>query len=133
MSSRPTNNPNSAIDNYAALLNLVRQDMTVPANYAAAAAQLDVDDFITYMIVNYYVGNDDWAHQNWYASYNRVDPAGKWRYHSWDAERAQERQPRQHDLNNVGGPTEVLQRLIVNPEFAAFYGRRPETDANEAC
>ena len=36
------------------------QDMTVPANYDAAAAKIDVDDFITYMVVNYYVGNDDW-------------------------------------------------------------------------
>jgi hypothetical protein len=116
--SADPNNPNSAIDNYAALLNLVRQDMAVPANYAAAAAKLDVDDFIAYMIVNYYVGNDDWAHQNWVASFNRTDPAGKWRYHSWDAENVLKSVSRDSTtLNNDGGPTEVFQRLIANSEF----------------
>ena len=60
--------------------------MTVPANYAAVQQKLDIDDFIDYMLVNYYAGNTDWAHNNWYASFNRVDPNGKWRFHSWDAE-----------------------------------------------
>ena len=108
----------SAIANYAALLNLVRQDMTQQANYDAVAAKLDVDDFISYMIINYYVGNDDWAHQNWYASFNRVDPNGKWRYHSWDAENVLKDVNRDSTtLNNAGGPTEVLQRLMASPEF----------------
>src|SRR3990172_4611263 len=112
------NNPSSAINNYAAMLAAVRLDMTQAANYAAAAAKIDIDDFITYMAINYYVGNDDWAHQNWYASFNRVDPAGKWRYHSWDAENVLKDVNRDSTtLNNTGGPTEVLQRLMVNPEF----------------
>ncbi len=117
--SADPNNPNSALENYAAMLALVRQDMTVPANYAAAAAKVDVDDLITYMIVNYYVGNDDWAHHNWYATYNRVDPEGKWRFHSWDAENV---------LKNVnynaiqtggftGTPEEVHLLLIANDEY----------------
>jgi hypothetical protein len=108
----------SAIANYAALLNLVRQDLTVPANYSAAAAKIDVDDFITYMAINYYVGNDDWAHQNWYASFNRVDPNGKWRFHSWDAENVLKDVNRNSTtLNNVGGPTEILNALMANAEF----------------
>jgi hypothetical protein len=108
----------SAITNYAAFLSLVRQDMSIQANYNSVAAKLDVDDFISYMIVNYYVGNDDWAHQNWYASFNRVDPNGKWRYHSWDAENVLKDINRDSTtLNNTDGPTEVLQRLMVNPEF----------------
>lgn len=108
----------SAITNYAAMLNLVRQNMAIQANYEAAAAKIDIDDFITYMIINYYVGNDDWAHQNWYASFNRVDPHGKWRFHSWDAENVLKDLNRDSTtLNNPGGPTEVFQRLMVNPEF----------------
>jgi hypothetical protein len=108
----------SAIANYAALLNLARQDMTVLANYQAVAAKLDIDDFITYMAINYYVGNDDWAHQNWYASFNRNDPGGKWRYHSWDAENVLKDVNRDSTTrNDVGGPTEVLHALMANPEF----------------
>ena len=30
--------------------------MTVPANYAAVQQKLDIDDFIDYMLANYYVG-----------------------------------------------------------------------------
>jgi hypothetical protein len=136
-------NPSSAVNNYAAMLNLVRQDMTVPANYAAAAAKIDVDDFITYMIVNYYVGNDDWAHQNWYASYNRVDPNGKWRYHSWDAENVLKDVNRNWtgDIDS-GAPTEVFHLLMVNPEFRLkfndqvqkfFYNGGLMTPANGAA
>ncbi len=108
----------SAITNYATLLTLIRQDLTVPANYAAAAAKIDVDDFITYMAINYYVGNDDWAHQNWYASFNRNDPGGKWRYHSWDAENVlKDVNANNTARNDAGGPTEVLNALITNAEF----------------
>lgn len=108
----------SAITNYAAMLALVRMDMTSQANYEAAVAKIDVDDFITYMLVNYYVGNDDWAHQNWYASFNREDPNGKWRYHSWDAENVLKNVTQDStSRNDSGGPTEVFHRLIVNPEF----------------
>jgi hypothetical protein len=67
------------------------------------------------MIVNYYAGNTDWAHKNWYASFNRVDPNGRWRFHSWDAE---------HVFKTVGenvtgridtgGPTEIHHRLMGN-------------------
>jgi hypothetical protein len=108
----------SAITNYAALLNLARQDMSSQSNYDAVAAKLDVDDFITYMAINYYLGNSDWAHQNWYASFNRVEPEGRWRFHSWDAENVM-RSTNENNLsrNDTGGPTEIFNRLIVNSEF----------------
>ena len=32
---------------------------------------LDVEDFARYMLLNYWAGNTDWSHQNWYASFNR--------------------------------------------------------------
>ena len=86
MRNTPVSGDATAPGNYAALLNLVRQNMTVTANYAAVQQKLDIDDFIDYMLANYYSGNTDWAHKNWYASFNRVDPNGKWRFHSWDAE-----------------------------------------------
>ncbi len=108
----------SAITNYAAMLNLARQDMTIQANYEALAAKLDIDDFISYMAINYYVGNTDWAHQNWYASFNREDPSGKWRYHSWDAENVLKTVNENNlSLNNTGGPTEVFNLLMASPEF----------------
>ena len=53
--------------------------------YQQAAELLEIDDFIDYMLVNIYGGNRDWDHHNWYATCNRID--GKWRFHSWDAEK----------------------------------------------
>jgi hypothetical protein len=128
----------TAVPNYAALLNLVRQDMTVAANYSTVEQKLDIDEFIDYMIINYYGGNTDWAKKNWYATYNRVDPNGKWRFHSWDAEHVfKVPNPTQNaqltsnpslwpslaaqanvtGANNTGGPTEIQQRLAANPEY----------------
>jgi hypothetical protein len=109
----------TAAANYAAMLNLARQDMSVLANYQAATQKIDIDNLITYMLINYYTGNDDWAHHNWYATYNRVDPNGKWRFHSWDAE---------HVFKNLnynaiqtggylGSPEEVHLLLMANPEY----------------
>ena len=36
-----------------------------------------------------YTGNEDWAHHNWYATRHR-SPEGRWRFHSWDAEKVLE-------------------------------------------
>ena len=105
------------------MLALVRQGMSNPANYAAAIEKVDVDDLINYMLVNYYIGNDDWAHHNWYATYNRVEPDGQWRFHSWDAE---------HILKDInynatleGGywasPEEVHLRLMDNEEYRVRF------------
>ena len=99
--------------------------MLVPSNYAAVQQKLDIDDFIDYMLVNYYAGNTDWAHKNWYASFNRVDANGRWRFHSWDAE---------HTFKNVsdnvtgridaGGPTEIHHSLMSNPEYRLRFSDR---------
>ena len=95
------------------------------AQYQLVRQYLDVTDFADYMITNYYVGNTDWAHQNWYASRNRVDPIGRWRYHSWDAEHVVEGLDRDYTgLNNSGGPTALQQRLRQNAEYRVLFGDR---------
>ncbi|WP_197531001.1 lamin tail domain-containing protein [Posidoniimonas corsicana] len=113
----------TAAANYASMLGLVRQNMTVPANYQAAAAVVDVPDLIRYMLVNYYAGNTDWAHHNWYASFNRESPDGRWRFHSWDAEHVLKGLGDNVTLagNYVGSPEEVHSRLIANPEYRLLF------------
>jgi hypothetical protein len=116
--------------NYNALLTAVRQDMSIPANYQAVLNKLDIVDFVDYMIVNFYAGNTDWAHQNWYASFNRNDPNGKWRYHSWDAEHtfvgtdesiANALSTNVVGKNDTGGPTEINTRLRANAEYRTLF------------
>lgn len=125
MKHRPSTSVAGSTANYAELLNLARQNLAVDANYQNLANKLDIAAFADYMLLNFFVGNTDWAHQNWYASYNRVAADGKWRFHSWDAEHVL-KTPNENILsrNDTGGPTEIHQRLLANPEYKVRFGDR---------
>jgi len=73
-----------------AMFALARTDLSQQSNYESLGQMLHMEDFIDYLLMNFYVGNTDWAHKNWYATFNRNDPDGRWRYHSWDAEHIME-------------------------------------------
>jgi predicted NAD-dependent protein-ADP-ribosyltransferase YbiA (DUF1768 family) len=98
---------------------------TRPVNYEEIEKILDIDDFINYFIVNQYVGNWDWPHNNWYASRRRVD-GEKWRFHTWDAEAAFQRGTGEdrvnNDIQNTVGPNQVYIALRTVPEFQRKFG-----------
>ena len=48
---------------------------------------LDVDNMIDYMILNFYVGNNDWPHRNWWAGRDRDNGDG-FQFYPWDTETA---------------------------------------------
>ncbi len=104
----------SASANYNAMLaaaNAVAADPDNLAAYDALCGQLDTDDFITYLLANWYTGNHDWPHKNWYATHRNA-PDGKWRFHSWDAEHVLE------GGNDVGeSPSEIHRKLAQNAEY----------------
>ncbi|MCA9262763.1 MAG: lamin tail domain-containing protein [Planctomycetales bacterium] len=106
------------------------------AEFQAVEAQLDVDHFIDYLLTNYYLGNGDWAtsgdpNKNWYAS-RKNTPDGRWRFHSWDAEKTLENfavggrndvglSPR--NLHNLlRGNEEYLVRFADHIQSAMFNG-----------
>src|SRR4029077_19495936 len=84
--STPASGGATPTADFTAMRNRVKANLSISANYAAVEQVLDIDNFIDYMLANFYGGNLDWSAKNWYATYNRNDPAGKWRFHSWDAE-----------------------------------------------
>lgn len=47
---------------------------------------LDVDNYIDYMLINYYLGNLDWNKNNWCVGRNRVSNDAGFRFFCWDAE-----------------------------------------------
>ena len=103
---------------YQQLLDATSQNLRLQERYDAVRDMLDIDEFISYMLVNYYVGNTDWAHHNWYATYNDEGGDGKWRYHSWDAEHVLK------DLNDdptgrsdQRGPTRIHHQLMRNSTY----------------
>jgi CotH kinase protein/Lamin Tail Domain/Chitobiase/beta-hexosaminidase C-terminal domain/Fn3 associated len=120
---------NTAIGNYNSLIGASFQNLSQPENYGAVTQLLAIDEFIDYMIVNFYVGNDDWAHHNWYATFNRVDPNGRWRFHSWDAEHvlrsvSEDVTGKGTLPNNTNGPTGIHQRLMASPEYRLRFSDR---------
>ena len=126
---------NTAYANYQAMLATVATgvDLTNNTNYAAVGAKLDIDAFIDYILLNFYLGNFDWSHQNWYGSFRRNHPDGRWRFHSWDAEHVL-RVPT--DENSITGglpitdsshascPTFIHQRLTTNAEYRMRFADR---------
>ncbi|SVD75082.1 uncharacterized protein METZ01_LOCUS427936, partial [marine metagenome] len=82
-------------------------------------------NFIDYMLVNFYVGNTDWSHQNWYASSNRNNPEGRWRFHSWDAEHVLKGiNDNSVTKNNAASPTGFHQSLKRNEEYRVLFADR---------
>ncbi len=104
----------SATSNYNAMLsaaNAVSSDPGNLAKYETLCQKLDVDNFITYVLANWFTGNHDWPHKNWYATH-RNTPDGRWRFHSWDAEHTVE------GGNDVGeSPSDIHSKLARSAEY----------------
>jgi len=108
---------------YRAMHDIANAGLAGPAQYAAIGQYLDVPNFIDYMITNFYIGNTDWAHHNWYATHYAADETGRWRYHSWDAEHSMK------ELNDnvtgkdngYGSPTFLHRRLSENAEYQILF------------
>ena len=106
----------SATANYNSMVSAasaVQSDPTNLAKYNTLTQKLDVDNFITYLLANWFCDNGDWPHKNWYATHHNYSD-GKWRFHSWDAEHAVE--------NNGNGrfgesPSDIHDRLDNSAEY----------------
>lgn len=118
---------------YLAMLAQARSGVSDPTVYNTLITQyLDVDPFINYMIMNFWIGNTDWAHHNWYCGRNRNEPGALFEYYSWDAEHVMEEwdtppNPLGDNVvgrNNSGGPTEIHQLLKSNSEYWIRFADR---------
>ena len=130
---------NAADAKYDELLALTEVVAASPAASTTAFQDLEevlaVDEFIDYMIVHYYGGNTvDWSNNNWYATFNHVDPNGRWRFHAWDQEHAFPTNDNTDgvDQNNANSttkdepdtPTAIHKNLIVNDEYRLRFSDR---------
>jgi hypothetical protein len=110
---------------YNALIAATSKNLSGVSAYSAVQQQLDVTNFIDYMLLNFYVGNTDWSHQNWYASFNHNSPEGRWRFHSWDAEHVLKGiNDNSVGKNNAASPTGFHQSLKRNEEYRVLFGDR---------
>ena len=80
--------PETVLNDYKAMVNTISSlNMSIQSNYETAEQLLDIDGFIKYMLINMYVNNRDWPHNNvraWkYTGENPVPGTysdGKWRF-----------------------------------------------------
>ncbi len=133
-SGRPLGDSTTATWN--AMLSQVRQGVETNAGYQRLQGNnpdgtpnpdyvdyLDIDNYINYMILNFFVGNRDWPGHNWYAAMNHTDPTG-WKSFSWDAEwvvgmNSGVNENRTSVNNSLCEP---YARLRTNPEFCLKFG-----------
>jgi len=83
---------------------------------------LDIDNFIDYMLINQYAGNNDWDHHNWIALSNRSDPASGFRFFCWDSEQTLFSASKNVlDVNNKDCPTFLFHNMMKNPAFRHLF------------
>lgn len=72
---------------FQALINAAKSSAATPhpLKYLQLNGMLDVPQFIDYLLVQLYSGNDDWPNNNWTAARERI-PGSKFKFFVWDAE-----------------------------------------------
>ncbi|HCE57042.1 MAG TPA: hypothetical protein DER09_04385 [Prolixibacteraceae bacterium] len=108
---------------YLEMLAFARKGLSTPAALKTMEQYLDLPAFIDYMILNFYLGNFDWAHQNYYAARNKTQGSG-FRFYTWDAEhvmRYSELEYNNINKSDEGGPTEIHTHLKKNAEYRMMF------------
>ena len=109
---------------YIALLNLVNRGVSSPEEFQAIAEVLDLTNLIDYMLINFWIGNNDWPGSNWTAA-RRREPPGKYRFFTWDAESSMETVDiNVTGLNQSSSPAHIFHRLRSNDEFRLMVADR---------
>ncbi|MBQ0046774.1 MAG: CotH kinase family protein [Prevotellaceae bacterium] len=86
---------------------------------------LDMDNFIDYMIINFYTGNSDWDHHNWFAFRDRESTEQGFRFICWDTELIfGSENDNITDKENSGKPTHFLRCLMRNKQFKNRFNHR---------
>lgn len=86
------------LTDYTAMMDFITShDMADDANYQQVAAQIDIDEYIEYLVSEIYGGNDDWPHNNvkmWKSKKN----GGRWRWMLYDTDQSYDIWGRDVDL-----------------------------------
>ena len=137
--------PASVLDDYRKMISTINSlDMRNDSNYKIADSLLDLDNFAKYMLINMYVNNRDWPHNNvraWKYIGNQITPDtysdGKWRFIVKDTDYAWGIYDRPGQVENVvatetthnksviagtaGELSQVLTNLLKNETFKNMF------------
>lgn len=83
---------------------------------------LDVENFVDYMLINYYGANSDWDSHNWLVVRNRVKADEGFHFICWDTEHIlKELTDNRLGITTYLGPTELFNKLMKNPLFKRYF------------
>jgi CotH kinase protein/Lamin Tail Domain/Chitobiase/beta-hexosaminidase C-terminal domain len=94
---------------------------------ASFETYLDAVNYADYLMVNFYGGNVDWPHRNWYASRLRGPDSQGFVFHNWDFETALDLAGSSVNTNNTGvtaGAAAPYSSLKSSQEFRVLFGDR---------
>ncbi len=124
---------------------IMANSMTNVANYAYVESKLNFKSLVDYMIYNSYVVNSDFINWNsaWWRGRATQGDKKKWRYWMWDMDNVYDLGENYSGLpttdmtsdpcaytnvfQNAGpnqGHPDILEKLLTNPDFKAFYINR---------
>lgn len=113
---------------------VIQNDMSDPAQFAAAQRRIDWENWVDYFAAEMYLGNGDWF-SSMYFNNTRMyrAPDVRWRYILFDVTYAQGNGPSttinilEEALGNPAFPnryTDMMNSLLVNPGFKSYFINR---------
>jgi hypothetical protein len=107
------------------LMRRVNKGVKTESDFESVSELLDVENFVDFMIANFYGANADWdRHSNWYAG-RRREPPGKFQFFVWDAERTLERvDDNTMVFDDDESPPRIFHRLAENEQFRRLFSKR---------
>ncbi len=120
---RPKNIVQGSNKHYLEMLEVARKGLSSDKELDLIQEYLNLPDFIDYMILNFYLGNNDWAHHNYYAARNKKLKTG-FRFYTWDSEDVMRNSDVNYNntlKNNKDGPTEIHTLLKKNKKYRMMF------------
>jgi hypothetical protein len=110
------------LDAFKALYSI--RGVAQKAPYEKLRSYLDLTQYIDYLLLNYYAGNQDWGeNKNWYAI-RRHTPPGPFQYIVWDGEQIFHEVTDDTVSNPYETPFRLAEELKGNAEFRLAFADR---------
>lgn len=108
-----------ANDTWTDLHNYIAGGINTEAQYNYVKSIVDLENLADYILLNFFGGNNDWDHNNWYAA---KGINGKWQFYAWDNEQFfKELSLDVSAKNNAEKPTRIFTRLMAYPDFKQLF------------
>ncbi|HCD53107.1 MAG TPA: hypothetical protein DEQ34_11705, partial [Balneolaceae bacterium] len=111
-------------DHYEAMLEYIESnDLSDPANYEWVTQQMDIEQYIDYMITEIYLSNGDWPANN-IKYWRPQQPGGKWKWILYDADMTMNSHSRGTTTTNMLEKLhQVTDTNYENPTWSTFLFR----------